>query len=87
MLTSLLLYSFQVLHSRVGLLTLLTNITLGREDLTGTDTIAYYENYQITDRKGFITLATGGENEFFLPKVRLPLTRHLISKSGKSLYH
>jgi hypothetical protein len=36
-----------------------TNISLGRKILPGTNTLAYYENPQITDEKSFITLPPG----------------------------
>jgi hypothetical protein len=41
------------------LLALPMSIRLGWKGLLGTDTLAYYENSQITDMKSFITLAPG----------------------------
>ncbi len=40
-------------------LALPTNNSLGWKGLSGTNTLAYYENLEITDRKSFITLGSG----------------------------
>jgi hypothetical protein len=40
---------------------LLANIRLGWKSLPGTNALAYYENLSITDKKVFITLASGAK--------------------------
>ncbi len=53
-----LLKNFQELHSRVGFLALSTNNCRRWKGLSVKNTLAYYENSQITDIKSFITLGS-----------------------------
>jgi hypothetical protein len=59
---------------RCSTLALLTEFRLGWKDLSGTNTLAYYENSYVTDFKSFITLSPAQFHE--VPR-RVQHDRHL----------